>query len=272
MASTSTLLLMDAHVHLYPSYNLDSAFRTGVESLMRAYRKTGCNLPSNAVVVWLLTERHDCRFFDEITETPDLFTHSNRQVRMGKEPGALLIQQKDLPDLYLLAGRQLVSAEGLEVLALTGWKKYPDRTHGTADLIRQVDACGAIPVLNWAPGKWFFKRGKIVRDLIGRSPESASFAIGDTPLRHSLWASPKLMRRAVRKGMELLAGSDPLPFKGEEAMIGTYGNAVQGAFDPDQPVTSIRRILKDPESQIQIIGKRNNPFQFAWRELRILMD
>ncbi|NQT25501.1 hypothetical protein HQ585_09100 [candidate division KSB1 bacterium] len=271
MFTKSTLLLIDAHVHLYPNYNLNLAFRIGVENLVEAYQKTDHDLPSNSTIVWLLTERNDCRLFDEITETPNLFTQSNRQVRMGKEPGALLIQQEKLPDLYILAGRQLVSTDGLEVLALTGWKKCPDRKYPAIDLIKQVNECGAIPVLNWAPGKWFLKRGKIVRDLIGTSKKPFPFVIGDTPLRHSLWSQPKQMKQAIRKEIKMLAGSDPLPFKGEESMIGTYGNAVQGVFDPDKPVTSVRNILKDSKSKIQIIGKRNNPVKFAWREVRILM-
>lgn len=271
MSTKNTILLIDAHVHMYPQYDLDNAFQSGVNRLVQAYQKTGLDLPSNAAVVWLLTERHDCRLFDEIRETPDLFARSTRDVRMGKEAGAILMRQEGLPDLHILAGRQLVSLDGLEILSLTGWNKCPDWQVSTSEMIQQVNACGAIPVLNWAPGKWFARRGKVVRSIIDQFSPS-ELTIGDTPLRHTLWAQPKLMRYAIHKGIKMLAGSDPLPFKGEESMIGTYGNAVQGLFDPEKPVSSIRQILKDPKCRIQIIGKRNNPFRFAVREARILLD
>lgn len=268
--SEAVTLLIDAHVHLYPGYDLDRAFRKGVENLIQGFERPGGRIPPDTVAVWLLTERHDCRFFDEITESPDVFGRPDREVRMGREPGAVLIRQKDLPDLYLLAGRQFVSKEGLEVLALTGWEKYPERSYSTADLIGKIRACGAAPVLNWAPGKWFFTRGRVVRRLI-RKAELSDFLIGDTPLRHVLWPRPGLMRLAVRKGLRTAAGSDPLPFKGEEFMIGTYGNTARGAFDPKKPVTSVRRILNDPETLLRIIGQRNDPFRFVWREARILL-
>lgn len=272
MHSGSTLLLIDAHVHLYQQYNLNLIFRSGVENLINAYKKTGRTLPDQTVAVWLLTERHDCRFFNEIQENPELFKRADRHVRMGGEPGAVLIRQDNLPDLYILAGRQLVSTDGLEVLALTGWEKCPDRACSTADLIRRIDQCGALSVLNWAPGKWFFRRGGVVRDLIRTLSIPPSFLIGDTPLRHALWMRPRLMREAQSRGIHLIAGSDPLPFRGEEFMIGTYGNAIECAFNPNQPVTSIRQILKDSDCEIRIIGKRNNPFQFAWREVKILLN
>ena len=108
--------------------------------------------------------------------------------------------------------------EGLEILSLSSTLNLGDRENTIDDVIKSVIDSGGIPALNWAPGKWFFSRGKIVKRIIEKYPPK-DLVIGDTTLRTSLWPMPKLMAAAQERGFKVIAGSDPLPFDGEEKYI-----------------------------------------------------
>ncbi|MCK5738989.1 hypothetical protein KAH55_07405, partial [bacterium] len=80
-----------------------------------------------------------------------------------------------------------------------------------------------------------------------------------------------LMQYAADKGFSVIAGSDPLPFDGEEKDIGTYGFAAKAAFDPQKPSSSIRKLLQQARQKLEIIGSRNGLFEFISRETRIML-
>jgi len=137
------------------------------------------------------------------------------------------------------------------------------------EIIQRVRANGGLPVLNWAPGKWFFGRGRVVAETLAAcSPQE--LLIGDTTLRNTLWPVPRLMQRARQSGFRIIAGSDPLPFAGEERLVGSYGFTLTGDFSPEKPATSLLKLLSDSACQIDFIGKRNNPITFAKRQFKIM--
>ncbi|MDZ7262480.1 MAG: hypothetical protein ONB05_10295 [candidate division KSB1 bacterium] len=259
-------LLIDGHVHLYPYYDFNKAVRTGINNLVRAFKHVDGN---DSTKIWLLTERWDCDFFKQIYERPESFSTSKIRFVPAKEKEALAVEIEGQVELFILAGRQIVSHEGLEVLSLATDLFVKDRTLSTREVIEKVNETGGVAALNWAPGKWFFKRGKIVQQIF-KEMEPATLLIGDTSLRHWLWPMPELMKSARQHGFKVIAGSDPLPFAGEEKYIGSYGFIINGNFDPEAPVTSIRKLLKDNQLSVTFIGKRNNPFTFAYREFRIM--
>ncbi|HDQ44215.1 MAG TPA: hypothetical protein ENN17_01785 [bacterium] len=262
--------LIDAHVHLYPQYDLARAYRLGTQNLLNAFRKCHHAEPEQAVLFWLLTERADCDIRGALLTDPDRLGEDVLIHATGKG-GAVRVKQDGTPDLYILPGRQAVSSEGLEILALCTDARFRDRVLCTSDLIIAVREAGGIPVLNWAPGKWFSSRGRIVQNLIDETDGPPGFLVGDTPLRHVLWPRPALMRAALKKGFRVIAGSDPLPFPGEERMIGSYGVAAEGMFDASEPAASLKTLLfRDPGPPPRVIGWRNDPLTFAWREWRIL--
>jgi len=126
-----------------------------------------------------------------------------------------------------------------------------------------IDADG-IPVLSWAPGKWFFERGKVVKTLIHQFGAN-QLLIGDTCLRPTIWGTPELAREATEKGLRTIAGSDPLPFPGEERLMGTYATTLQGSFDPAKPASSLRNILRSPDAVAALTGRRCGVFEVMRR-------
>ena len=190
-----------------------------------------------------LTERHDCHAFRDL---PGDRLESNA-VRWGEG--------------WILAGRQVVTRERLEVLALTTDADIADG-QPIGDVFSRIRDTGGVPVLSWAPGKWFFKRGAIVARLIDQE-EPGSFLLGDTSLRPTVWPEPAPMRGAKGLGFSVVAGSDPLPFPGEEKYAGTYATTAEGVFDAARPVSSMRVILRG--RGLRVVGNRCGPMEVFGR-------
>lgn len=244
------VILADTHVHVYPFYDLSLFFRGAFERFAA--------LDAGADCVLFLAERHDCRFFRQLKEGLCKISGAECDPR----DDVLGIRNAEGKRLWLAAGRQVVTAERLEILALTTDAEIPDGLPAR-EVIRKILELGAVPVLAWAPGKWFFGRGKIVRELIDSEP-AGSFLLGDTTLRPTVWPEPLLMRHAKKKGFKIVAGSDPLPVPGEEAKAVSYGIRCDGKIDPAQPLKSLRDMLNNL-SGMEKFGRRDSLFSVLTR-------
>lgn len=263
-----TTLIVDGHVHLYPIYDLLRSIENGHENLIK-----NCNGESGEAVVpvWLLTERSDCSIFEDISKSPAAFNKDGYEFIPQKDGLTILVQKNSEPYLYIFAGRQLVASEGLEILSLVSTLNIPDRAKPIRDIKKAIVESGGIPTLNWAPGKWFFKRGKVITSLIDEYSAEDVF-VGETTLRNTMWPEPKLIKRARQKGYSVIAGSDPLPFSGEEETVGTFGFKIKGDFDSSKPAQSFRKMMKENRDSMELIGRRNNIFTFAGRQHKIMAE
>jgi hypothetical protein len=256
----NTSLVIDSHVHLYPNFNLETAFTSGLNNL----RRWGGKAPS--VYALLLTERSDCNLFDQLAQKQNI-----GPFKIVTGAGFLRLQSMNQPELLLLPGRQIVSSEALEVCSLANTFFAPDRIYTCLELIKQIQAAGGVPALNWAPGKWLFKRSQVVRHLIDTvDPHSA--LIGDTSMRPVFWPTPTLMAYARKLGWRFVAGSDPLPFSGEENLLGRYACKLETEWDNAKPAESIRSSLLNPAAAITAIGRRSATFEFFGRQIRIMKE
>lgn len=138
------------------------------------------------------------------------------RVALGEEGGPI----------GLIAGRQVATEEGLEVLALATDAEIPDGRSARETVERSL-AAGAVTVLPWGFGKWWFRRGRLVRRLV-ESVDHPLFFLGDNGGRPRTAPEPSLFRAARRRGTAVLAGSDPLPFSREEERVGSYGFVLPG--------------------------------------------
>ncbi|MEE4311346.1 MAG: hypothetical protein V2J62_05705 [candidate division KSB1 bacterium] len=259
-------LVLDGHVHIYPFYDLHKAVQSGIRHLTAAYQNKGEN--RGVLPVWLLSERSDCQFFQQTAKS---LQSGEFVIEKTEEEESLAVTRNGETVLYIIAGRQIVSTDALEVISIASTCFLEDRKADTAGVIDYVNEQGGVPVLNWAPGKWFFKRGDIVENLLeAYDPEKLLF--GDTSLRTRLWRTPALMKKAINSGYKVIAGSDPLPFKDEEEQIGRYGFTMTGEFDMSLPAASIRNMLRDSAVQIDRIGERNRLLSFATRQFKIMRE
>jgi hypothetical protein len=239
-------IIADTHVHLYPCYDAEKLFGC-------ALRRLGEH-DGSAVKMVCLTERADCHYFRDLREGRAGCPLPGAECEVGGEGEVVLLKREGGVELYVLAGRQIVTAERLEILALTLDRSFPDGEPAEA-MIRAILESGGVPVLSWAPGKWFFGRRRTVGSLI-ESFQAGELLVGDTSLRPTIWPEPFLMQRARRAGLGVLAGSDPLPAPGEEIFAGGYATLLDADFDDRGPVASIRRALKSPGLCVQRVGRR----------------
>lgn len=239
------VLAADTHVHAYPHFDLGRLFRESLRSLGR--------LEAGAVSAIFLTERHDCHVFAELSHrasaAPELM-----KVEAGTEPGALWVTMAPDQRLLVIAGRQIVTAERLEVLCLTADAEVRDGLPIRAALAATREA-GGIPVIPWSPGKWTGSRARLIRHLLDDSGV-APFLLADSSLRPRGWPRPAAFRHAERRGIGILAGSDPLPLPGQEARAGTYGIVTGDDFDVDSPITSLRRMFDAEAGTWRVAGTR----------------
>ena len=196
----------------------------------------------------MLTERFDCDFF--------------RSLKQGAIEGVALVPCED-PDaalldvagrrLWVVAGRQIVSQEGVEVLSLTSDTRIEDRQPLDA-VLEQVALAGAVPVLSWAPGKWLGKRGGLISAKVSGAV-AGELCLGDTSMRPPLWLEPGLMKRGRAKGLSTLYGSDPLPFAADQGVVGQYGMSWDVVLDQAAPVAQLRTLLRDEAGRP--VGRRS---------------
>jgi len=264
-----TTLAIDGHVHLYPIFDLARAIETGRKNLLKFAEKT--NATEKVVPVWLLVERSDTDMFDELRKIGQKNENENGFSFEQIDSVTIAVKRENKRILFIFAGRQLVTAENLEVLSLISDFNLADRAASLEETIDLIGQNQGIPALNWAPGKWFAARGKIVEKAIEEN-ESDKFFIGDSTMRNTLWPTPKLVKKAKKKGFVMLAGSDPLPFSGEEKMISSYSFLIEGDFSEKNPAESMRKILRENRGSIRIVGKRNNPFAFVLRQYKIMKE
>ena len=268
MNNTPTIVVADGHVHVYPAYNPKAAFSHLINNLGRLAEaaqdeKTGSR---NVFKLAFLAESRAHDFFSRLQNQDKSVVANDLEVVSAPDPVCVTVGVREVGRVCLVAGRQIVTRERLEILGLAMCVTIPDGLPAR-DVIQKVVEAGGIPVLAWSPGKWLFARGRLARDLIA-SDQGQILRLGDTTLRPKLWPEPRLMKLARERGMTVIPGSDPLPFAGDERYAGTYGFIYQGAFDAERPVASIRQILTGPGA-ITSAGERCSPWAVAWRLKRL---
>ena len=209
-------LAVDTHVHIYPFYRVERALRAILKNLGMGNQ--------SGVKVACLTERYDCDLYASLQKSPS--AQILEQFEIEPTQDSLIVRDKSREDqFHLLPGQQIITSENIEILALSCTKRV-DEGQPAADTVSAILDAGGVPVVAWAPGKWFFQRGRVVVSLLDRFGPS-ELALGDTTLRPIGWTTPKIISDARKSGYRILYGSDPLPFVGEENRPGSYFSNIE---------------------------------------------
>ncbi len=146
--------------------------------------------------------------------------------------------------IAIIAGRQIVTGEGLEVLALGLADRFADG-HPTAETLARVAEAGAMPVLPWGFGKWTGRRGKLVAELIASPP--CAFFLGDNGGRLAITAEPPAFAEGRARGFRILPGTDPFPFRWDAGRVGSFGLEWDENLAEDKIFLSLRNLLGDSQ-------------------------
>jgi hypothetical protein len=258
------VLLFEAHVHLYPCFELEDLLSAAHRHFSDACaRRRGEGFAG----LLLLTESSGQAAFESLRERADAGGGNGawRFARTG-EPDSLRAEGAQGERLFLVAGSQIVSAEGLEVHALATAERFPDGAPAARCLSDARDA-GAIAALPWGVGKWWGRRGRVLADLIATDP--GPLWLGDNGGRPWLWARPRHFGLAARRGFGRLGGTDPLPFAREAGRVGSFGSVSSARFDASAPAASMRRLLAHPGFAPEPYGSLAGAIRFARDQLAL---
>jgi hypothetical protein len=216
--------------------------------------------------ILLLAESAGDDWFSEVRASVGSTFADGWEVAGTEEPFSVFLSRRD-QSLLLVAGHQIRTRERIEVLALGAESRVADelpfpRTVG------EVLRVGAMPVVPWGFGKWLPPRGGVVREAI-TADERRGLILGDIHGRPVPSREPSLFRLAVRMGVPILAGSDPLPFAADVACVGSYGSVVEGAIDPLRPMETLRLAWSQGSADFGTFGSRQRIVPFLARQTRL---
>ena len=257
-------VFVDGHVHIHSSFNLEHLF-TCAKGNFDAIEATTGEVESARFL--LLTESTGMDVFATLQQEASSRGPSTKKLHVEKteEENSLRVIFSHGAGVYLVAGRQIVTKERLEVLAL-GWQgPYPDGTP-IAQVLNDLTARPCLTVLPWGVGKWFGKRGQLVQELVSTASQQVFF-LGDNANRPFFWPLPALFKLAQEKKIRNIPGSDPLPFARQEDKVGSFGCSLAGDINPQKPFASLQNLMMEPGTVLYPYGRLEGLIPFLKHQL-----
>jgi hypothetical protein len=267
------MILVDGHVHIHSCHELEKI-------LLAAFANfTACQPPhqteEEADYVLLLAESKTADAFSQLRDQVDTRTSlpsESWRIQATAEDASLLLTHRDWPNrrLFIFAGRQLVTVERLELLALATKANFPDGLP-IEEAIPAVQERQGMALLPWGVGKWLGGRGKLVSRIIAGA-ESGTLFIGDNGGRPVLWPAPHQFSMAARRRIGLLPGTDPLPLPSEAARVGSYGAMLPGTLSDTTPAADFKNLCVVAPEQIEAFGLRIGLFRFLTTQMMLRLQ
>lgn len=270
----SPFIIADAHVHLYHCFSSEHLMDLTFNNFQREINASLAGSDFSGVL--FLAETKAEKGFQRIAKSaekgesqPGEFGEWTFLPTKEKSSFYARSNQNRTKGLYIIAGRQITTAESLEILALGSIQEF-DEKEPLEELIPLISQSGAIPVVPWGVGKWIGRRGDLIKKLLERE-DLSPFFLGDNRNRPIFWTRPSLFKMAGEKGINILPGSDPLPFPSEISQIGRFGFKLSGSIDQDYPFRDLKKLLLVPTTKPQVYGSLENPFRFFWNQYRVIL-
>ena len=189
---------VDAHVHIHPCFPLEPFF----DGALGNFRKAARSLDLSATGCLLLTQMAGSPWLREAEEGAWTLVSTG-------EKDSLVARRSTGESLIVVAGRQIVVHERLEVLALGRYVDIPDGLPLDEALLRVRDS-GALPVLPWGFGKWSGRRSALV-EATSRPAGRRAVPGGQLQPAPTRRSAPAPARGGGARSL-VLPGTDPLPF------------------------------------------------------------
>ena len=227
------MIFVDAHVHIYDCFHLPIFFESAFANFQSEAARMG--QVDDFTAILLLTETSKDNWFERLASyasnktTAETKTIPDWTFHHTDGNCSLCARGSEDQSLFLIAGRQIVTAEKLEVLALATDKKFKDGAP-IGQVIQSIRDMGAIPVIPYGFGKWIGRRGKILRDLLKKT-EITKLFLGDNGERPKFLPRSSHFKQAEKRGIRVLPGTDPLPFPSECRRAGSFGFSFLGSIN-----------------------------------------
>jgi hypothetical protein len=252
-------LLVDAHVHFHSCFDQDLFLTSAFANFRRGAAELG--IDGGFLGCLLLAEMGGEHWLRRWRDGAGPGEDGAWTFERTEEEDSLLARRGEDERLLLIAGRQIRTREGLEVLALATAEEFPDGLT-LGDTLTRVHWSGALPVLPWGFGKWWFYRGALVEAALR---QWEGILLGDNAGRLRLAGPPRFFREAEARGVPVLPGSDPLPFPEHATRAGSYGFAAPGV-SPTRPAEGLRSLaqgLRSRSEQPRTFGRCSGLLEFC---------
>ena len=261
--------VVDAHVHIHPCYRPDELLSHAYANLSAAQ---GSGVPPEGRALFLLmTECAGDDYFgalhamalEEGTAAQKLPLR-HWTARPTREQNSVLAVSGER-QLFIIAGRQVACREGLEVLVLGTTRRLADG-RPIREVLTETAGWGVPRVIPWGPGKWLFKRGRLLSQLLEEFRCPTLF-LGDEGGRPGFWGYPQHFELAARLGVRDLPGTDPLPFPHDVTKVGRMGFRIRVPLEREQPAASLLEVLRQPSTLPERFAILESPLRFVRNQI-----
>jgi ubiquinone/menaquinone biosynthesis C-methylase UbiE len=257
------LTLIDGHVHVHRDTEVAVMLDSAWENFSRAASELG---ETGWRGVLLLTEMKQAAWF-ETSRAAGVRQVGAWTLAPHPHDELVLSARDDGRELLLVAGRQVVTAEGIEVLTLATRQKLDDG-QPLQQTLTAAAAAQALIVLPWAAGKWLGARGAAVAAAMRR--QEPPLSVGDNGGRPAIWPAPAVFRESRARGRPLISGTDPLPLSGEASRVGSYGFGLRHALPEHAPGQALRERLRTVgNDEVQPFGRMLGASRFLRNQIRL---
>lgn len=269
-----TSAIVDGHVHLHSSFDV-SAFLTAAERNLAAHCKSASRGGSrghssvNALGVIAFTDMSG----QDSLERLSTGCCAGWICSATGEAESLVLSRRDAcnpQSLLIVAGRQVVTAEKIEVLAL-GTQSHIADGQPVDETIAQAHSVGALPVLTWGFGKWLGPTAPIIARLARDTQRHPLLFFADSSVRMAHTPLPAGLKAAKTAGRIVLAGTDPLPIAQEEAKVGRLAFKADVSLSANRPWSQLRDYLVSLKASPEILGRFEDPLTFARHQFTMQM-
>lgn len=267
----NVIACVDAHVHLHSCYEPDELLQNAYDNLSAAARNGVDPLARKAYFLLLAEcQADDCfgtlrALADGQASNGAAGLHLHRWAVSATEEPISVVARHGQQELYIVAGRQVACREGLEVLVLGTTHRFADG-RPIREVLRESEALGVPRVIPWGPGKWFFRRGRLLNELVAEFRKPTLF-LGDEGGRPAFWGYPQHFAHAARLGVRDLPGTDPLPFPHDVGKVGRMGLKVAVDLDPARPGASLLRALTEIGAPLERFATLEPPLRFVRNQI-----
>ena len=255
--------LLDSHVHLHSCFAVDRFVSSAAANFRTAAARL--KLGSGALGCIVLTDTREQRGFERLYDLVESPSGGEWSIELTLEDCSLLVKRGGEPVLGVIAGRQITTREGLEILTMGCTDPLEDGLpidRALAHALRH----SAVVILPWGFGKWTLRRGMAVKAILDSEIGTELF-VGDNGNRPSLVRAPQLLRVAADRGILTLVGSDPLPLPSHSGRAGQVGNFLPCVPDWSAPARQIESLLRTVEAQPETFRTPEPLIRFARSQL-----
>jgi hypothetical protein len=257
--------VVDAHVHIHPCYRPDELLSNAYSNLSAA--QDGRAAPA---LYLLMTEGAGDDYFG-VLHALGAGNEGAERLELGPwamaptEEGNSVIAVSGARQLFIVGGCQVACREGLEVLVLGTSRRLPDGL-AIREVLTETASWGVPRVIPWGPGKWLFRRGRLLSALVEefRGP---SLFLGDEGGRPVFWGYPRHFGRAARLGVRDLPGTDPLPFPHDVTKVGRMGFRTRIDLDRSHPAASLLTALAREGTDPERFAILESPLRFVRNQI-----